>query len=121
MNALDSLSKTLESFVNNEYGLAEQVPFEYTDIDGNQTPDVRAVSQYKAEQSFSRTVESDTLKNENIFLVYLDFEPRKNDRLSQGSKVYYVDYFTKVGIGSYRIYTTENSQTIPSYNNRQEI
>lgn len=120
MSSLSSLNHSVKSFINNVDGLAEQDEYIYIDLDKNEYPR-KVVKQEKQGNNYSRATKGDTLANYDIFLIDLPIEPRKNDKLTLSSKVFYVDYATKVGIDTYRIYTTENAITIPSRNNRQEI
>ncbi len=121
MTALGSLSNSINSFISNKYGLGEPEEYTYKDLDGNEFPNKKVVKQYRVDKNHSKKESGDTMSNHDIFLITLSFEPRKNDMLILGDKIYYVDYFNKVGINNYRLFTAEDSFTIPSKNNRQEI
>lgn len=121
MNALDSLNNSLSSFVNNDFGLSESTSYTYIDIDGNEFTDKKVTRQYKENKNYNRKYDDDTLANYDIFLIELSFEPRKNDKLISNEKTYFVEYSTRVSLNMYRIFTIEDSITVPSRNNRVEI
>jgi len=117
MTALSSLQNSISSLINSEFGLGEDVV--YTDLDG-ETHDTRVVRQYKTD-IHQKEIQSDTISDEDIFLIELSFEPKRNETIELNSKIYYVGYYDPVSATQHRVFTSSNSQTIPSRNNRQEI
>lgn len=119
ITALSSLSVSIQSFINNENGLGEEI--EYYQVLTNTIIPARRVKEYKDSESRHRRSDNEEISDRDIFLVNINIVPVKNDRITYNGKVFFVDNFIEVAENCWRIYVNSDVQSIPRANARYEI
>lgn len=119
ITALSSLSASMQSFIDNENGLGEEI--EYYQVLTDTIIPARRVKEYKDSESRHRRSDNEEISDRDIFLVNINIIPVKNDRITYNGKVFFVDNFIEVAENCWRIYVNSDVQSIPRANARYEI
>lgn len=112
-SALDSFDNSVSHFVGNEYGLSELVDYEVRETSALHE-DLKATRQFGGGSYSSRKIVDGKLVDYEMFLMTLSFKPSKNDKVTKGTDIFYVDKYETVSTNNYRLYCEANSESVPS-------
>lgn len=119
MTALSSISNSIQSFVNSETGLGEEI--EYIQAKTGNSLVAKRIKEYKESETRHRKSDTEEILDRDIFLININVIPVKNDKIIYNGKTFYVDNFIEVADSCWRIYVNSDKQKIPKVNSRYEI